>query len=332
MSRPSGMSAQRSKQPTGDRHGGLAAYYLGRSARRWIAATSPLRGRGRALRPGRGRGLPVAIVTGGGRGLGRLVARALAHNGFAVGLVARSGDQLERTRELIEASGGVAAAIAADVGDERALRTAVARLRGRLGPVDLLVNNAGVPGPAGPSWEVDPGSWWETLEVNLGGTLASVRSVLPDMVARRRGRIVNITSHAGVFRWPGVSAYSVSKAAVVKLTENLAFETRRHGISVFGVNPGILPIGFSEAALAGDTPGDPYLGRVHAWIRRELDEGRGTDPARAVDLVVRLSSGHYDELSGRQLSVHDDLDEVLERIDDVRHRELYVLGLQRLSA
>ena len=68
-----------------------------------------------------------------------------------------------------------------------------------------------------------------------------------------------------------------------------------------------------------------------AWIRRELDEGRGTDPARAVDLVVRLSSGRYDELSGRQLSVHDDLDEVLERIDDVRHRELYVLGRQNLG-
>jgi NAD(P)-dependent dehydrogenase (short-subunit alcohol dehydrogenase family) len=326
------MSTQRWKRRTGDREGGLAAYYLGRPAARWIAAMSAGRGRDRALCHGRAQALPVAMVTGGGRGLGRLVAQALADNGFAVGLVARSGDQLERSRRLIEASGGLAAAVVADVGDERALRTAVARLRRRLGPVDLLVNNAGVPGPAGPSWEVDPGSWWETLGVNLGGTFACVRAVLPDMVARRQGRIVNITSHAGVFRWPGVSAYSVSKAAVVKLTENLAFETRRHGISVFGVNPGILPIGFSEAALAHDTPYDSDLGRVHAWIRRELDEGRGTDPARAVDLVVRLSSGRYDELSGRQLSVHDDVDEILERIDDVRQRELYVLGLQRLSA
>jgi NAD(P)-dependent dehydrogenase (short-subunit alcohol dehydrogenase family) len=323
---------QRLKRRIGGRGGGSAAHYLGRPAGRWMAAMSRPSSRDRVRCDGQDGALPVAIVTGGGRGLGRLVAQALANNGFAVGLVARSADQLERSRHLIEASGGVAAAIPADVGDDRALRTAIARLRRRLGPVDLLVNNAGVPGPAGPSWEVDPSSWWDTLGVNLGGTFAGVRSVLPDMVARRRGRIVNITSHAGVFRWPGVSAYSVSKAAVVKLTENLAFETRRHGISVFGVNPGILPIGFSEAALAHDTPYGSCLGRVHAWIRRELDEGRGTDPATAVDLVVRLSSGRYDALSGRQVSVHDDLDEVLERIDDVRHRELYVLGLQRLSA
>lgn len=280
----------------------------------------------------RNRGLPVAMVTGGGRGLGRLVAQALADNGFAVGLVARSGDQLERSRHLIEASGGVATSASADVSDEHALEAAVGRLRRRLGPVDLLVNNAGVPGPAGPSWEVDPGAWRRTLEVNLGGTFACARYVLPDMVARRRGRIINITSHAGVFRWPGMSAYSVAKAAIVKFTENLAFETRRHGIGVFGVNPGLLPIGFSEAALTHDTPHDAHLGRVHAWVRHQLDGGRGTDPARAVDLIVRLASGRYDELSGRQVSVHDDLDGILDRIDDVRDRELYVLGLQRLPA
>ena len=152
------------------------------------------------------------------------------------------------------------------------------------------------------------------------------------MVARQRGRIVNVTSNAGVFRWPGMSAYSVAKAAVVKFTENLAHETRRYGVEVFSVHPSILPIGFSEAVLAGDPPDEPGLARVHAWIRRELDEGRGTDPARAVELVLLLASGRYDPLSGRQLSVHDDLDAVLERIEEVRRRELYVLGLQRLPA
>jgi NAD(P)-dependent dehydrogenase (short-subunit alcohol dehydrogenase family) len=272
----------------------------------------------------------VAVVTGGGRGLGRLIAQTLAGNGFAVGLVARSRDELETSRRLVEAAGGVAASESADVSDERALAAAVGRLRRRLGPVELLVNNAGITGPAGPSWEADLGCWWRTLEVNLGGALACSRYVLPDMVARQRGRIVNITSNAGVFRWPGMSAYSVAKAAVVKLTENLAVETGRHGVSVFSVDPGILPIGFSEAALSDDAPHDSDLARVHAWIRRQLDGGRGTDPAQAVDVIVRLSSGRYDELSGCQLSVHDDLDEVLARIDDVRHRGLYVLGLHRL--
>jgi NAD(P)-dependent dehydrogenase (short-subunit alcohol dehydrogenase family) len=301
---------------------GRVAYYLGRPAEVWIEAMSP------------GRRRPVAVVTGGGRGLGRLVARALAAEGFAVGLAARSGDEVEATAATIEEAGGFAAAVPVDVSDDRAVETALGDLRRRLGPVDLLVNNAGVPGPAGPTWDTDPGDWWRTLDVNLRGTVACARSVLPEMVARRQGRIVNITSNAGVFRWPGVSAYSVSKAAVVKFTENLAYETRRHGVSVFGVHPGVLPIGFSEAALAPDRSdeADEGLARVHAWVRKALAEGRGTDPDQAVDLVVRLASGRYDELSGRQLSVDDDLDALLDRIDEVRSRDLYLLGLRRLPS
>lgn len=275
---------------------------------------------------------PVAVVTGGGRGLGRLVVRALADTGAAVGLVARSGNELAESVELIEASGGAAASVTADVSDERAARAAMAQLRSRLGPIELLVNNAGVAGPAGPAWDVDSDAWWRTLEVNVRGTFICTHLALPEMVARRRGRILNITSHAGVFRWPTVSAYSVSKAAVVKFTENVAFETRRYGISVFSVHPGILPIGFTEAALADVTPENPYEARRSAWVRHELDQGRGTDPARAVDVIVDLTSGRYDGLSGRQLSVHDDLDAVLAQVDTVRDEELYVLGLHKLPA
>jgi NAD(P)-dependent dehydrogenase (short-subunit alcohol dehydrogenase family) len=311
------------------RRGVRVAYYLGRPAARWVEAMSR-RSRTRVRNEDQTR--PVALVTGGGRGLGRLVARALAHDGFAVGLVARSGDELAGSVELIEKDGGIAAAVSADVSDERAAREALAELHRRLGPIDLLVNNAGVPGPVGPAWEIEPDSWWRTLEVNLRGTYACTHAALPGMVRRRRGRIVNISSAAGVTRWPTVSAYSVSKAAVVKFTENLAYETRRHGISVFSVHPGLLPIGFSENVLPDGASTDPHERRVFEWIRRELDEGRGAEPARAVEWILRLASGRYDALSGRQLSVHDDLDAILERIDDVRERELYVLGLQTLSA
>lgn len=273
----------------------------------------------------------VALVTGGGRGIGRLVGQALAGAGMAVGLVARSEDELAETVALIEAAGGVAASAAADVSDERAAATAITTLRHELGPVDLLINNAGIVGPVGPAWEVDPDTWWRTMEVNLRGTLLFTRLVLSEMVGRRRGRIVNLSSHAGVFRWPLVSAYSVSKAAVAKFTENLARETHRHGISVFSVHPGLLPIGLAEPALATSSPPDSHEARVHAWIRQELAEGRGADPAAAVELIIGLASGRYDELSGRQLSVHDDLDRALARIDDVRDTELYVLGVRTLS-
>jgi NAD(P)-dependent dehydrogenase (short-subunit alcohol dehydrogenase family) len=274
----------------------------------------------------------VALVTGGGRGIGRLVSQALADVGMAVGLVARSQDELAESVALIEAAGGVAASATADISDDRAVSRAVTKLRHELGPVDLLINNAGIVGPVGPTWEIEPDGWWRTVEINLRGTLLCTQLVLPEMVGRRHGRIVNISSHAGVFRWPLVSAYSVSKAAVVKLTENLARETYRHGISVFSVHPGLLPIGLAEAAIADSSPPDSHEARVHAWIRRQFADGRGADPAEAVELIVGLASGRYDELSGRQLSVHDDVDAVLVHVDDVRDNELYVLGVPKLPA
>ncbi len=157
----------------------------------------------------------VAVVTGGGRGIGRVLALALAGAGAAVGLIARSPDQLAESVQLIEAAGGVAAAASADLSDPEAAATAVDKLRHEFGPVDLLVNNAGISGPIGPGWEVPEQDWWRTIEVNLRSVDLCSRLVLPEMVARRRGRIVNVTSQAGVFRWPLASAYSVSKAAVV---------------------------------------------------------------------------------------------------------------------
>jgi NAD(P)-dependent dehydrogenase (short-subunit alcohol dehydrogenase family) len=122
----------------------------------------------------------------------------------------------------------------------------------------------------------------------------------------------------------------VSKAAVVKFTENLALETSRHDIAVFSVHPGLLRVGMGEQAFVDAAPTDSNEAHVFEWVRSEIDEGRGADPESAVEMIVRLLSGGYDELSGRQLSVHDDLDAVLDEIDDVRDRELYLLGVQRL--
>lgn len=122
----------------------------------------------------------------------------------------------------IERAGGVAAAAVADITDTAATTAALAELRERLGHVDLLVNNAGVNGPVGQLWELEAAAWWRAVEINLGGPFTLTRMVLPDMIARGRGRIVNITSNAGVYRWPLVSSYVASKAALVKLTETLA--------------------------------------------------------------------------------------------------------------
>ena len=273
----------------------------------------------------------VALITGGGRGVGRVLAHALAGAGAAVGLVARSAEELAETVKLVEADGGVAAAATADVTDRDAATAAVEDLRRQLGPVDLLINNAGMPGPAALAWEVDPDEWWRTMEVNLGGVFLFTHLVVPEMVSRQRGRVVNITSRAGVFRWPMMSAYVVSKGAVVKFTENLAHETRRHGVTAFSVHPGILPIGFSEAALADDSPPDSIQGRKSAWIKQMLSDGRGADPAWVADLLLRIAAGELDALSGRHITVHDDLDAALARIGEVEEQDLYLMRVRTIG-
>ena len=271
----------------------------------------------------------VAVVTGGGRGIGRVLAQALAGAGAAVGIIARRADQLAQTEQLIHATGGTVAAVPADVTDGPALAGALDSLRHRLGPVDLLVNNAGTAGPAGDAWRVDPDAWWQTIDVNLRSVFSCVRHLLPDMVARRQGRIINITSQAGVYRWPQVSGYSVSKAAVVKFTENLAVETRTHGVSVFSVHPGLTPIGLSESGA--DAPPGSAEAKVHAWVSQQLADGHGADPSWAADLVLRIAAGHADPLTGRHLSVHDDLDALLADIDNIRRHDLYQLRVATLA-
>jgi NAD(P)-dependent dehydrogenase (short-subunit alcohol dehydrogenase family) len=253
----------------------------------------------------------VALITGGGRGIGRVLGQALADAGASVGLIARSASQLAGSVRLIGEAGGCAAAAAADASDPAAIEHAVADLQDRLGPVSLLVNNAGIAGPAGNAWDVPAGAWWQTIEVNLGSAFLCTRLVLPGMTARGAGRIINITSNAGVLLWPQVSAYAVSKAAMIKLTENVAAETRRSGIGIFSVDPGLLPIGLSTAALAGTaTPGSAEA-RRDAWIRQQLADGHGAEPASLTRLIIRIATGDADELSGCHLSVHDDLDTML---------------------
>ena len=267
----------------------------------------------------------VVLVTGASRGLGQLLAGTFVDAGAAVALVARSAEQLAEVRDELIDCGGTAVAVAADVSDPKALTSAVEEVSQRLGPIDVLINNAGVWGPIGAVWEVDSEDWWRVQEINLRSVFACTSLVLPAMIARGKGRIINITSQAGVYRWPLVSAYAVSKAAVIKLTENLAVELKRTGVTAFSVDPGILPIGLGEAALESQSPADSAEGKVCSWLRRELEEGRGGEPDVAARFVLRIAAGDCDGLSGRHLSVHDDLDELIERADAIRRDDLYTL-------
>lgn len=266
----------------------------------------------------------VAIVTGGGRGIGRAIAQALAKAGAAVAVVARSADQLAETVALVEGAGGCAIALTADVTDQQAVERAVTGTEQQLGPVDLLVNNAGDAGQPAPVWEHNPDRWWRCIDVNLRGPFLCSRAVLPGMIARGNGRIVTVASAMGLGTTAYASAYVVSKAAVIRLCENLAVETKEHGISVFAMCPGGVRTAMWEA-VAADPGDEKWQGGL---FRRLIEEKRGGPPERAADLVVFLASGRADALSGCFINVADDVAEMVRRAEEIQKDELHTLRLR----
>jgi 3-oxoacyl-[acyl-carrier protein] reductase len=192
----------------------------------------------------------VAVVTGGSRGIGREVAKQAAQKGARVGLVARNVDDLNA--ELTEI-GGRGAVATADVADQAQTEQAMARLAAELGPVDILVNNAGI-GSYGRVSDLPVEEFERVMRVNYFSCVYATKAVLPSMLERRRGHIVNVASIAGRIGPPMEAAYAASKFAMVGFTESLAFEVAPHGIGVSMVNPGPVQTEFF------DTRGHAYEG------------------------------------------------------------------------
>src|SRR5262245_18764699 len=234
----------------------------------------------------------AALVTGGGRGLGRTFATALASAGASVAVTARTKDQLDETASAIIEAGGHARGWRADVTEAAAMAAVISEVVATLGPIDILVNNAGVGATFGPVWHLEPSEWWRNMEVNVLGPLLCARLVGPGMIERHAGVVINVASGAGLGPIPNYSAYAVSKAALIRLSENLAAETREHGVQVFAINPGTVRTAMTEAALSQE--GQRWL----PWTKAYFDEDRFDPPEPAAELVVRLGSGRYGQLSG----------------------------------
>ena len=243
-----------------------------------------------------------ALVTGGGRGIGAGIARALAGDGWEVVVAARSREQVEAVADEIGGDW-----VQVDVADRRSVERAVAEA----GPVDLLVANAGTGNQDGATWEVDPADWWRVFEVNVLGVHLCCRAVIPGMLERGGGRIAITGSGAAYLPPMGSSriAYPASKAAVCRYGETLAAELAGR-IPVFFFSPGLVRTEMTAGTFPDDAP----------W----------TPPELAPELVRKLASGRYDALAGRYLHAeHDDVDELLARIDEVREQDLNAIRLRR---
>ena len=245
----------------------------------------------------------VVLVTGGGRGIGASIARELAGAGARVAVSARSKDEVEAVASEVDGL-----AVVADVSKREDVEQMVAEVESSLGPLDLLVANAGVGGPDGSTWELDPAEWWHVQEINVLGVHLCCRTVIPGMLERGRGRIVITASGAAYLPGSSSTAYPTSKAAVARYGETLANELRGR-IPVFFFSPGLVQTEMTSG-----------FGRDLDW----------TPPELAPQLVHVLASGRADALAGRYIHAeHDDIEDLISRADEVVENDLNAIRLQR---
>ncbi|MFI6095276.1 SDR family NAD(P)-dependent oxidoreductase [Lentzea sp. NPDC051213] len=237
------------------------------------------------------------LVTGGAKELGRAFSDALGAQGHQLVITGRDQKALATAEAELTAQGVDVETHVADLGDPGA----TPKLIESLGGIDVLVNNGALGGPIGPTWQVDENDWWHTFEVNLRGTAFAANAAIRTMTS---GRIINVVSNAGVHRWPYVTAYSVSKAAVIKLGENLAVELKNRPIAVLSYDPGMVDIGLMGRGCDADTD-DPDLWRIGRWARSQRADGRFTPVEQSAGLLARIVSGEFDHRSGGLITPKD---------------------------
>ena len=247
----------------------------------------------------------VALVTGGGRGIGAGIARELAAAGMKVAVSARTKEQVEQVAAEIDGL-----AVVADVSSPGDAEAMVEEVERELEPIDLLVNNAGIPGwDLEPAWEARSEDWWRVFEVNVLGAFLCCRAVIPGMIERGRGRIVNTGSGASYLPGQRTTAYGASKAALYRYGEGLALQLEEYGIPVFTISPGLVRTEMTSR-FSDDMP----------W----------TPPELAPRLVRVLASGRADKLTGCYIHAeHDDIEDLIRRADEIVENDLNAIRLQR---
>jgi NAD(P)-dependent dehydrogenase (short-subunit alcohol dehydrogenase family) len=268
-----------------------------------------------------------AIITGANQGLGFAIAKSYLGSGVAgLALCARNGEQLNRAKEELERiakPGQAILAQKADVSREEDVSKLMEATLGAFGRVDILVNNAGVYGPKGGIEDVDWGEWTRTIEINLFGSILMCRAVLPHMKAQRYGKIVQLSGGGATNPLPMLSAYAVSKAAIIRFVETLAQETKDDRIDVNAIAPGALNTRMLDEILEA---GPEKVGKE--FYKRSLDQKQngGAPLEKGADLAVFLGSESSDGITGKLISaIWDPWISLPEHRVDLSNTDIYTL-------
>jgi len=270
----------------------------------------------------------TAIITGASRGIGATIARVFAEEGASLILCSRTSE-VENVAAQIRTIGCNAAVYRVDVSQVVDVHRMIKDALSNFDRIDILVNNAGIYGPIGQLWKNDQASWRNTVAVNLFGTVNCITSVLPHMIERRKGKIINLAGGSeGAF--PRFSAYACSKSAVVRLTETLAEELMEYNIDINSIAPGPVNTRLLDEVLAAGAEAGSFYEKA-----LKQKQGGGISADRAAELAVFLASDASDKITGRLLSaIWDDWRSLkasslagralyqMKRIDDQRFKEV----------
>ena len=260
----------------------------------------------------------IAIITGAGRGIGKAIALRFAAEGAAVAVTSRNQAQLDQVLAQIRDDGGTGLAVAGDVTKAADVARVARATAEKLGGVTILVNNAGIGGPYGPVGVLDPEAWWAAQEVHILAPFLFMSAVLPGMIERRAGRIINISSPRCHMLTANLSAYSLGKTAQNRLAELVANEVKEYGVKTFALDPGSI-----MTEMADETMGSPDAQRWVPQMVERLHELKGKvgpqeGMAWCTDRCLAFAAGRYDALSGRYIDRTDDPDQMLRQTPPTR--------------